>query len=350
MSTIALRAAAKSFGDTKVLTDVGLTVATGSITAVLGASGSGKTTLLRLIAGFERLDRGSLSIGERVVDDGMRAVSPQHRGVGYVPQEGALFPHLSVAGNVGFGLARGKRGRIDDLLDLVGLADLRKRFPHQLSGGQQQRVALARALAIRPDVLLLDEPFGALDAALRNALRRDVARILSETGATTILVTHDQDEALSIADQVALLDDGRVAAADPPRELYRDPPTIATAQAIGEANVIAATTRAGVAECALGRLPIRHGGSAPRDGASRLLLRPEQLEVLLGDPGGAISAEVVGLEYYGRDALARVRPSASDDVLLARVPGELELERGQRVWVRAVGSATAWPAPAHCQR
>jgi iron(III) transport system ATP-binding protein len=280
------------------------------------------------------------------VDDGKRAISPQHRGVGYVPQEGALFPHLSVAGNVGFGLTRGKRGRIDDLLDLVGLADLRKRFPHQLSGGQQQRIALARALAIGPDVLLLDEPFGALDATLRHELRRDVARILSETGATTTLVTHDQDEALSMADQVALLDEGRIAAADRPRELYRDPPTIATAQAIGEANVIAATTRGGVAECALGRVSVRHAGSAPREGASRLLLRPEQIEILLGDLGGSISGEVVGLEYYGHDALARVRLAASEDVLLVRVPGELEVERGQRVWVRVVGSATAWPAPA----
>ena len=217
MSAIELRSAAKSFGDTAVLTDVDLTVPAGSITAVLGASGSGKTTMLRLIAGFERLDRGALSIGDRVVDGSGRIVPPQRRGVGYVPQEGALFPHLTVAGNVAFGLGRGKRGGIDDLLSLVGLGDLRKRFPHQLSGGQQQRVALARALAISPNVLLLDEPFAALDASLRNELRRDVARILSETGATTILVTHDQDEALSLADQVALLHDGRVAAADGPR-------------------------------------------------------------------------------------------------------------------------------------
>ena len=345
MSAIELRSAAKSFGDTAVLTDVDLTVPAGSITAVLGASGSGKTTMLRLIAGFERLDRGALSIGDRVVDGSGRIVPPQRRGVGYVPQEGALFPHLTVARNVAFGLVRGKRSGIDDLLSLVGLGDLRKRFPHQLSGGQQQRVALARALAISPNVLLLDEPFAALDASLRNELRRDVARILSETGATTILVTHDQDEALSLADQVALLHDGRVAAADAPRELYRDPPTLDTATSIGEANVLRATAHSGYAECALGLVPVRHNGSQPSEGASTLLLRPEQLQVHLTDPGGSAAAEVVELQYYGHDALARVRLNAGEDVLLVRVSGEVEIERGQQVWVKVLGCGTAWPAP-----
>jgi iron(III) transport system ATP-binding protein len=343
MSTIELRSAAKSFGDTAVLTGVDLTAASGSITAVLGASGSGKTTLLRLIAGFERLDRGSLSIGGEVVDDGLRTVPPQRRGVGYVPQEGALFPHLTVAGNVAFGLARGERGEIDDLLELVGLSDLRKRYPHQLSGGQQQRVALARALAIRPNVVLLDEPFAALDAALRNELRRDVARILGETRATTILVTHDQEEALSLAGQVALLDRGRVIAAAEPRQLYREPPTIDTATSIGEVNVLEANTSSGYAQCALGLVPVRRNGSEPPDGASRLLLRPEQLEMHFEDPGEAVVGEVVEVEYYGHDALAHVRLTGQDEALLARVSGEVEVERGRRVWIRVVGVGTAWP-------
>ena len=181
MSAIELRAAAKSFDTTAVLRGVDLTVPVGSFTAVLGASGSGKTTLLRLIAGFERLDSGSISIGDRMVDDGTRTVSPQHRGVGYVPQEGALFPHLTVIGNIAFGLSRRDRTKAEHLLELTGLRELRKRYPHQLSGGQQQRVALARALAIGPQVVLLDEPFSALDASLRGDLRRDVARILRQT-------------------------------------------------------------------------------------------------------------------------------------------------------------------------
>ena len=218
MSAIELRAAAKSFDATAVLAGVDLTVPAGSITAVLGASGSGKTTLLRLIAGFERLDGGThRASATATVDDGRRTVAPQHRGVGYVPQEGALFPHLTVIGNIAFGLSRRDRAKAEQLLELTGLTELRKRYPHQLSGGQQQRVALARALAIGPQVVLLDEPFSALDASLRAELRRDVARILRETGTTAILVTHDQDEALALADQIALLADGRDASPPPRR-------------------------------------------------------------------------------------------------------------------------------------
>jgi iron(III) transport system ATP-binding protein len=212
MSTIELRGVAKSFGATPVLMDVELTVPEASITAVLGVSGSGKTTLLRLIAGFERLDAGTIAIGGRMLDDGRRSVGPQHRGIGYVPQDGALFPHLSALGNVGFGLARGERGRARDLLKLVDLVGLERRYPHQLSGGQQQRVALARALAIRPRVMLLDEPFSSLDAPLRVGLRRDVAKILADAGTTTILVTHDRQEADALADRIAVLDGGRILA------------------------------------------------------------------------------------------------------------------------------------------
>ncbi|HTT85889.1 MAG TPA: ABC transporter ATP-binding protein, partial [Acidimicrobiales bacterium] len=212
MSTIELRGVAKGYGATPVLYGVDLTVADGSVTAILGASGSGKTTLLRLIAGFEQVDAGLVRIGGRVVDDGSRSVRPQHRGVGYVPQDGALFPHLTVMGNVNFGVPREERADTRQLIELVGLEGLERRYPHQLSGGQQQRVALARALAIRPGVVLLDEPFGSLDASLRAGLRRDVARVLADAGATTVIVTHDQDEALALADQVAVLRGGHVVA------------------------------------------------------------------------------------------------------------------------------------------
>jgi iron(III) transport system ATP-binding protein len=208
MSAVELRGVVKSFGATPVLRDVELTVPEASITAVLGVSGSGKTTLLRLIAGFEQLDSGTIAIGGRVLDDGQRSVNPQYRGIGYVPQDGALFPHLTALGNVGFGLARRERASALALLELVGLAGLERRYPHQLSGGQQQRVALARALAIRPRVMLLDEPFSSLDAPLRAGLRRDVARILADAATTTVLVTHDQQEARALADRIAVLEDG----------------------------------------------------------------------------------------------------------------------------------------------
>ena len=211
----------KSFGTHPVLTGLDLNVPAGSFTAILGSSGSGKTTLLRLLAGFDRPDRGVLKIGERVVDGAGVHVQPELRRIGYVPQEGGLFPHLTVAANVGFGLSRtARRGRVRELLELVGLTDLGRRYPHQLSGGQQQRVALARALAIEPEVVLLDEPFASLDAHLRASVREEVQRILRASATTTLLVTHDQDEALSLSDRVAVLRDGKIAQHATPQELY----------------------------------------------------------------------------------------------------------------------------------
>jgi iron(III) transport system ATP-binding protein len=345
MSTIDLRSAAKRFGATPVLTDVDLAVPERSITAVLGSSGSGKTTLLRLIAGFETLDGGTLTIGDRLVDDATRAMPAQRRGVGYVPQEGALFPHLTVSANIGFGLARGDRARVDAMLELTGLEHLRKRYPHQLSGGQQQRVALARALAIEPAVVLLDEPFSALDATMRRDLRRDVARILAETGTTTILVTHDQDEALALADQVALLADGTMIAAAQPRRLYRDPPDASAAASIGEVNIVDADVDGELARCLLGEVPITPAASpaAAVSGACRLLLRPEQLRLRTEAFDGATAATVVEVQYYGHDALTQVQVQDTDGpMLLARVAGELELAPGQPVWIQVLGSGRAW--------
>jgi iron(III) transport system ATP-binding protein len=349
MSAIELRDAGKAFGATQVLDGISLTVPERSITAVLGASGSGKTTLLRLIAGFEALDRGTLTIGDRLVDDGSRSVPAQHRGVGYVPQEGALFPHLTVRANVAFGLPRNGRGRVGELLDLVGLGDLHKRYPHQLSGGQQQRVALARALAIEPSVVLLDEPFGALDASLRSDLRRDVARILSETATTTVLVTHDQGEALAMADQIALLAGGTVIAADAPRRLYHDPPGLDAAASIGEFNLLVAHAGGETAQSALGEIPIVGPGPGtagePIHGSCQVMLRPEQLEIRLVPDDTKTEARVVEVQYLGHDALAHVR--VADPVaplLLARIPGELQLEPGQAVWIGVTSAGRAWPA------
>jgi iron(III) transport system ATP-binding protein len=342
MSAIELQSAAKRFGDTLVLTGLDLTVPTGSITAVLGASGSGKTTLLRLIAGFERLDSGRLTIGDQVVDDGSRSMPAQHRGVGYVPQDGALFPHLTVRGNIGFGLSRSQRGRIAELLELIGLTGLDKRYPHQLSGGQQQRVALARALAIAPAVVLLDEPFSALDASLRGGLRRDVIRILTQTGTAAVLVTHDQDEALGLADQVALLADGHVIAAGDPRRLYSDPPDFAAAASIGDVNILPAQVSDSHARCAFGLVAIRDTG-APA-GASRLLLRPEQLIVSVIATASATPATVIEIQYHGHDAMARLHvETVTGPPVLARIPGELRLTPGQPVWITISGRASAWP-------
>ena len=354
MNAIELHDVAKAFGRTAVLNGVSLSVPAGSMTAVLGASGSGKTTLLRLVAGFEQADAGTITIGSDVVDDGRTVVRSQHRGVGFVPQDAALFPHLTALRNVAFGLRRADRKRAFELLDMVGLAPLRDRYPHQLSGGQQQRVALARALAIRPRVVLLDEPFGSLDATLRSDLRRDVARILVEAGTTTILVTHDQDEALALSSRVALLAGGEILACADPKQLYRNPPGLEAAASLGDANIIAAHSENERAVCSLGTIPVCGVGHRVADGPCLLLLRPEQLILHLHRRDGTARGTVSDVQFHGHDALAHLTvPHASvngsgdvaaADHLLARVPGDLPLAPGHPVWIEVAGLARAWPS------
>jgi iron(III) transport system ATP-binding protein len=340
VSRIELHGVAKHFGETPVLHDVDLTVPNGSTTAVLGASGSGKTTLLRLIAGFDQIDSGRVAIGDQNVDDGRQSVRPQHRGVGYVPQEGALFPHLTVAGNVSFGVARKERARVGELIELVGLAGLERRYPHQLSGGQQQRVALARALAIRPNVVLLDEPFSSLDASLRTEVRGDVARVLAETATTTVLVTHDQDEALAMADQIAVLRHGRVVACADPRALYHDPPDMIAATAIGEANILPAQIDHDQASCILGAVGLHRNGCPAVAGPAQLLLRPEQLILHVERCANTVAAVVTESQYHGHDMLVNLR--VGDQVVMARVAGDLVVTPGQSVWVEIQGLGRVW--------
>ena len=330
----------KAFGRQPVLVGVDLVVDDGSLTAILGASGCGKTTLLRVIAGFERADRGTVTLGDVVVDDGRRRIPPEHRRIGYVAQEGALFPHLTVAANVGFGLSRQQRndGRIDGLMEMVGIGALRERYPHQLSGGQQQRVALARALVIDPQVVLLDEPFAALDASLRVSVRADVHDVLRAAGTTTVLVTHDQDEALSMADRVAVLRDGSIVQAAAPHELYTRPVDIELARFLGAANLVEAIVNGSKATTALGTLPLTNG--AP-PGDAVVLVRPEQIEIG-DDPGG--QGRVESCEYYGHDAVAKVSVAGSPDPLVVRIAGDQALPPGTVVRVRARGAVTAWPA------
>ena len=343
MSAIELHSVSKRFGATSVLSGVDLVVPDGSTTAVLGASGSGKTTLLRVIAGFEQIDEGTVRIGGVVVDNGQRSVRAQRRGVGYVPQEGALFPHLTAMGNIAFGLPRRERRKAQELLDLVGLEGLGSRYPHQLSGGQQQRVALARALAIHPKVVLLDEPFGSLDASLRAEVRHDISRVLAETNTTTVLVTHDQDEALSFADQIAVLHDGRVLASADPRTLYRDPPDLLAASSIGEANILPVEIHGDHARSVLGEVGLSPHADPPADGLGRLLLRPEQLRAHLQPVAGAVPATLTELQYHGHDALGSFELGGSAQVLTVRMPGDLEVAVGQTVWIEVTGIGRAWP-------
>ncbi len=341
MTDLELVGVTKAYGETPVLRGVDLSIGAGELVAVLGPSGSGKTTLLRVVAGFERADAGSVRVHGETVDDASTFVPAERRHVGYVPQEGSLFPHLSVAENVGFGLARrDRRGpRVADLLALVGLADLGRRYPHELSGGQQQRVALARGLAIDPRLVLLDEPFSSLDPGLRAALRADVRRVLREAGATAVLVTHDQDEALSLADRVAVIRDGRIAQCDTPERLYAHPATPDLARQFGEVNLLAGRARDGRVVTVLGDLEAATPVAA---GPVEVLVRPEQLVV--GGAGGPTHAEVLETEYYGHDAVLRLRPEAAGTpCLLARVANPAGLPgRGERVVLAVEGPVVAW--------
>jgi iron(III) transport system ATP-binding protein len=331
----------KSFGSTRVLDGVDLCVPEGSLTAVLGPSGCGKTTLLRLIAGFADPDGGTIAFGEREVFGPHRNVAPRHRRVGYVAQEGALFPHLSVAANITFGLPRRQRRggqRVRELLELVGLpAEFARRHPHQLSGGQQQRVALARALAPEPAVVLLDEPFSSLDAGLRESTRRAVRDALLATAATAILVTHDQAEALSLADRVGVMRHGRLAQSGSPMELYRTPADTETAQFLGEAVLLPATVRDGVAECVLGPVPV---AAATAEGSARLLLRPEQL--VLSDDG--VPARIRDVSYFGHDAAVLLHVLPDGVPVTARIAGHHASAVNGEVRIRVDGHGVAYPA------
>jgi len=345
----------KAFGSHAVLKGVDLTVPEGAFAAVLGASGSGKTTLLRILAGFERPDRGVVAVGGAILDDDHHHLSAERRRVGYVSQEGSLFPHLTVAGNVGFGLRRGRSREqvVGHLLDLVGLSALARRYPHQLSGGQQQRVALARVLAVRPRIVLLDEPFAALDAGLRAAVRTDIHALLRRSGATAVLVTHDQDEALTLADLVAVIRDGRIAQVGSPRGLYEAPVDPDLAQFVGEANLIEGTSGGSTVETRFGRLPLR-GGGLPVGQALTVLVRPEQLRVAPATPAASgtaagapgVTARVVELDFHGHDAVIRVVAEAGAvPPLIVRVAGEVNLAPGASVTLTVDGPVHCWPRP-----
>lgn len=341
MSALTVTGVSKAFGDTLAVDDVSLHVPHGSLTAVLGPSGCGKTTLLRLIAGFLAPDSGTIAFDDRVVAGAGRPVPPKDRRVGYVPQEGALFPHLDVAANIGFGLPRGERAagaRIDEMLDLVELPrTFRGRAPHELSGGQQQRVALARALAPRPTVVLLDEPFSSLDASLRESTGRAVARALRAAHATGLLVTHDQSEALSLSDQVAVLRDGRLIQAGSPADVYLAPHDPELARFVGGATSLPGRAGQGTAAtCALGAVTLTHPSSADD---LVLVIRPDQVVL---DPAG-VEARVDEVSFYGHDAAIRLTVAGA--ALVARVPGPSAPAAGDQVRVGVRGTVHAYPAP-----
>ena len=337
-----LKGIRKRFGELEVLRGVDLALYPGEILALLGPSGCGKTTLLRVVAGLEVPDAGRVFLEGRDIT----ALPPEKRGIGFVFQDYALFPHLTALGNVAFGLkGKDRLARARKALERVGMTLFQDRRPGELSGGQQQRVALARALAPGPKLVLLDEPFSSLDAGLRAATREEVRKVLKETGTAALLVTHDQEEALSFADRLGVMRGGEILQVGTPEEVYLRPTTPFVAQFLGRTNLLPGEGRGRYAETCLGRVPLAEA----REGPLLLSLRPEALR--LTPPGQGPQGEVVAREFKGHDLTYRVRlhgVQPEREVLVQEGP-TCPFKVGDRVGLEVVGEGVALegtpPAP-----
>ena len=339
--SIQINHAIKRFGTQAVVDDVTLDIRDGELFVLLGPSGSGKSTLLRMIAGLTATDGGTVVLHGRDVT----RLKPQQRGTGFVFQNYALFPHLTAAQNIAFGLdvqratKAERRARVDELLDIIGMADLGGRYPSQLSGGQQQRVAVARALAAKPDVLLLDEPFGALDVKIRGQLRRSLREIQQKLNVTAILVTHDQEEAFELADRIGIIDNGRLLEVGTPDQLYRQPQHRFTAGFLGTANLLPAQRNGTSVHLGHVALPAPAGTDHLSGQDVSLLLRPEAVEIgrecedLSGAPFG--TGTVTAIAFAG--AFERVTVATEESELTALLTQEqaqmLALRPGDTVWL-----------------
>ena len=342
MTTLSVSNLSVSYGPRSALRDVSVVVPSGSVVAVLGPSGCGKTTLLMALAGLVSVDQGTIKAGSTKLSSPESLVPPERRGIGWVPQDASLFPHLSVADNIGFSLPASatKNDRVASLAALVGLEGYLKRSPSALSGGEAQRVALARALAAEPSVVLLDEPFAALDTVLRHTLAREVVGLLRDNDTTTVLVTHDREEALDLADIVVVMDRGRVAQVGTPREIYETPQTPWVASFVGDTVELEGTWQdialecrvcgakefcegepqrfgcSGHVESALGSLAAGAQGFEPKGGESvRVVLRPEWIVPQLD----GVASTVKSVSYAGHDALVELQLRDSSERVRARM-------------------------------
>ena len=321
-------------GQAHILKDVSISAEKGSCLVILGPSGCGKTTLLRVIAGLQPISAGNIFLHGKQVSGDQIDLAPEQRDVGMVFQDWALFPHLTVIENIVFGLPREDRKNltkeVKELLEMVGIAELADRPPSSLSGGQQQRVALARALAPKPNVLLLDEPFSSLDTGLRLEVRSEVASLLRSLDVTSVFVTHDQDEAFSLGDQVAVMNNGKAVQQEIPSEIYRHPIDRWVAGFVGKANTIPGVASGNQAETAFGLINLCHDAHGPVD----VLVRPEEISLTPGE-----MAVVTDIDFYGHDSIYELKSNDGSE-LICRTSGTSTFRIGDRVDIQHSGETT----------
>ena len=332
---IRTRSVSKSYDEEQVLSDFNLDVWKGSITGILGSSGSGKTTALRLIAGFDRPDAGIIEMKNKVIVSDEVWLPPEKRNIGMVFQDYALFPHLTVEKNIAFGLGKNdlEKGRLKEVIDMCNLSGLINKFPQELSGGQQQRVALARALAPNPEVVLLDEPFTSLDAQMARVLRDEVVELLKNTETTAIIVTHDQEEALSVCDVVSVLEKGKIIQSSTPQEIYLNPVSKTVANSVGDPNILKGFSIDGRVETSLGTFVSAY------EGALDVSIRPECIELNLDSEGSYIVKECT---FYGHDQVISFQNSKGEVFRARSLPNTI-YEAGDKVNIE-ISEVTTFPS------
>ena len=332
---IRTRSVSKSYDEEQVLSDFNLDVWKGSITGILGSSGSGKTTALRLIAGFDRPDAGIIEMKNEVIVSDEVWLPPERRNIGMVFQDYALFPHLTVEKNIAFGLGKNdlEQGRLKEVIDMCNLSGLINKFPQELSGGQQQRVALARALAPNPEVVLLDEPFTSLDAQMARVLRDEVVELLKNTETTAIIVTHDQEEALSVCDVVSVLEKGKIIQSSTPQEIYLNPVSKTVANSVGDPNILKGFSIDGRVETSLGTFVSAY------EGALDVSIRPECIELNLDSEG---SYTVKECTFYGHDQVISFQNSKGEVFRARSLPNTI-YEAGDKVNIE-ISEVTTFPS------
>jgi iron(III) transport system ATP-binding protein len=339
MTSLSISHLTVKLGDREIISDLSFELKKGEIASLLGPSGCGKTTLLRAIAGLIPPTGGAIRFGSQLVGVSSVVLPPNKRGTGYVPQQGALFPHLNVEKNISFGLDRDLYSKAeiaeitDEMITLIGMNGFEKRFPSQLSGGQQTRVALARALAIKPKLILLDEPFSALDAVLRDELRTEVVGLLRKLGSTAILVTHDREEALVSSDRVILMRSGRVVQNGTPEEVYEAPISPEIAASTGDVLILPAQKlENGETLYPLSLI----GALVEGSDTGFVVIRPEEIQVSSAKLDG-VEGSLVNVDYYGHDAMLTVKIAGSLTQIKARVVGPTQFVIGQKVYLKHLG-------------